>query len=684
MRIAALFIALPLISQAFRPPFQSTVKPSQASFFSQRVYPAFERAECRSCHNSNGVASGTRLRFPPSDAGAAAVEVFGLKLSTLVNREAPVSSLLLRKPTLQVSHAGGERIRRGSPEEVALREWVDYLASTPTAELRSLAERLEAPRQAGSRRTALRRLTHAQYNNTVRDLLGDFTRPADQFPQEDYLNGFTNQVEGQSIPPLLAEAYTTAAEKLAANALRHGDTNKLIPCQPVNASDTNCRDRFIITFGKRAFRRPLIDAEIRKYAALFSSSSEENPDFNGRAKLVVEAMLQSPAFLFHLEEGPDGKWLQYGVASRLSYFLWDTMPDGQLFQAAEAGDLKDADGIRKVATWMLDRPEAKRALENFLAQWMRFDRVLGSARNVRRYPDFGASLLSAMTQETRHLFNHLVWNDKSFMEFFSSDYTFVSARLAQLYEIETPAQDFDMVKYPPASKRAGVLGHAGLLTLTGNPNETSPTARGLFVREHFLCQNVPPPPPGVDTTLPALNGEKPMTTMDRLAAHTQNRSCSGCHNLIDPIGSGLEGFDNIGRQRETFSVKVERQRDSVTNAPREPQQVELPLNTSGFIQGIPDSKFTNGAQLGSILARSEICQKCVVKQIFRYAVGRHETEADDRVLDELFQSFRQSQFRFRHLLMAILTSDSFLGRSTSGARNVTSASRIHSEERKPQ
>jgi hypothetical protein len=671
VRIAALSLGVPLAALALQAP---------SSLFVERVYPALERAECRSCHNSNGVASGTRLRFPPSDADRATAEAFGLGLSSLIDRQDPKSSLLLRKPTLQMPHAGGERIRKGSSEEASLREWVNHLASVPEADLRASIARLGGSRTKSGQPTALRRLTHAQYNNTVRDLLGDFTRPADHFPQEDYLNGFTNQVEGQTVPPLLAEAYTTAAEKLAANAFRHGEATRVIPCKPKTANDAVCRDRFIRDFGGRAFRRPLTGGEVRKYAALFDETDLGKLDFNGRAKLVVEAMLQSPAFLFHLEEGPAGRWRQYGVASRLSYFLWDTMPDEQLFQAAQAGELKDAAGVKRVAAAMMKRPEAKRALENFLAQWLRFDRVLASARNVRRYPDFGPSLLSAMTQETRHLFNHLVWNDKNFMEFFKGDYTFVSARLAQLYGLEAPAQDFDLVKYPAASKRAGVLGHAGFLTLTGNPNETSPTARGLFVREHFLCQVVPPPPPGVDTTLPALDGEKPMTTRERLALHTTNKSCSGCHNLIDPIGSGLEGFDNIGRGRDKVVVTLQQQRDAVTNATRQPQRFELPLDTSGFIQGIAESNFSTAAQLGNILAESPVCQTCMVKQIFRYAVGRHETDADERDLNELYKLFKTSGFRFQSLLLALVSSGSFLGEEGPDGRSVTSTKLIGSRK----
>jgi hypothetical protein len=634
---------------------------AQDRLFVEKVYPVLEKAECRMCHNENGVSSATRLLFPTAEASEEAVRAFGLQLGNLVDRANPDQSLLLRKPTARIAHTGGERIRKDSAEEALLRQWVEYLARMSDADRTAALGKAGSSQPKPGRPGNLRRLTHTQYNNTVRDLLGDLTRPADHFPQEDYLNGFTNQVEGQSIPPLLAESYTVAAEKLAANAFRRGDTNGLVPCKPAGVNDTACRDQFLKRFGLRAFRRPLSPAESRGYAGLFAAAAAEKKDFYAGARLVIEAMLQSPSFLFHLEEGTDAQRRAYGAASRLSYFLWDTMPDDALLRAAEAGELKDTEGIRRVARRMMDTPQARRALDAFLAQWMRFDRVMASARNVRRISDFGPSLLSAMTEETRHLFNHLVWNDRNFMELFNADYTFVSARLAQLYGFDAPPQDYAMLKYPAGSHRAGVLGHAGFLTLTGNPAETSPTSRGLFVREQFLCQHVPPPPPGVDTNLPATSAEKPMTTRERLAIHTTNQSCVGCHSLIDPIGLGLEGFDNIGRYREKLVFQSREERDSVTNQRRQTQTVELVLDTKGSIQGIPNSQFSTPAELGNILSNDPTCQRCVVKQIFRYAVGRHEVLADQPHLDALFAGFRNSGFRFRGLLLDIVTSEPFLG-----------------------
>ena len=268
-KIAAIVIAISATLPAQQP----------AGIFSSKIYPMLESAKCRMCHNDNGVASATRLLFPPEESNPEAIEAFGLKLSALVDRKNPEESLLLRKPTARMEHGGGPRIVAGSPREETLRQWVQQLARMPEADLRTALDRLGGSQKKTAKAGAMRRLTHSQYNHTVRDLLGDFTRPADQFPQEDFLNGFTNQVEGQSVSPILAEAYTVAAEKLAANAFRRGDSTGIIPCKPASASDIACRDRFIRDFGLRAFRRPLTIEETRAYQAMFGRAASAQSSF---------------------------------------------------------------------------------------------------------------------------------------------------------------------------------------------------------------------------------------------------------------------------------------------------------------------------------------------------------------------------------------------------------------------
>ncbi len=527
---------------------------------------------------------------------AAEIAAFGVRLAALMDRGNPEQSLLMRKPTNRVPHTGGERIHPGSEEEKALRAWIAYVTSLPEDRIRAAA----AAGPGNTQSFVVRRLTHSQYNHTVADLLGDQTRPADQFPQEDYINGFTNQAEGQSIPPLLAEAYNHAAEKLARNAFRGGDRNHLIPCVAKSAADAVCGQRFVREFGRRAFRRPLIDREVKRYEKLFALEAAAAKDFTAGAQLVVEAMLQSPSFLLHVEQGPGGEFDSYRAASRLSYFLWDTMPDEALFSAAAAGQLRTREQIEAQTRRMLDDARAKQSMDEFLAQWLRFDSLRNTIRDRRLFPEFSAELVAAMAEETRHLFHHLVWEDGNFMELFSARYSFLNNDLAQLYGLPTPGQDFGRVDFPADSKRSGILGQGTFLALTSKPSDTSPTERGKFVREHFLCQVIPPPPPGVNTNLPPVTDAKPLTNRERLQFHLASPTCAGCHVLVDPIGLGFENFDADGKYREKQKVVIYPTFDEIKNKVKtKPTEYQLDVDTKAFVKGVPNSEFSSPKELGS-------------------------------------------------------------------------------------
>jgi hypothetical protein len=293
-------------------------------------------------------------------------------------------------------------------------------------------------------------------------------------------------------------------------------------------------------------------------------------------------------------------------------------------------------------------------MEEFLAQWMRFDGVLSATRDRRRFSDFSTVLSGAMVEETRRLFNHLVWEDKNFMEFFTADYTFVNSDLARLYGLPEPAEEYARVSYPANSGRAGVLGHGSFLVVTSNPSETSPTSRGLFVRNQFLAHEVPAPPAGVNTSLPELTVDAPQTNRQRLAVHLNSESCASCHRLIDPIGLGFEQYNPIGVFEEKMVVRSGSRREGTATT------VELPLDTSAHIQGLENSAFSTPKELGRILADNKSCQKCIVKKLFRYAFGRAETQNDEPVIEKMFARFRDSGFRFQELVVALVTSDLFL------------------------
>ena len=308
------------------------------------------------------------------------------------------------------------------------------------------------------------------------------------------------------MPPLLVEAYSTAAEKLALNAFRAGDVNGLIPCKPASAADVKCRDQFVRVPSVCApFAGRCAIANCVRYAAAFSAQARAAGKFLEGARVVVEAMLQSPKFpVSHWKPGRTGSSADYAIASRLSYLLWDTMPDKALLDAAAKGELRTAEGRERVgAADARQSAGPRRRSDEFFNQWLRFDRVLNAVKESRRFPEFTPELAAAMVEETRRLLEHLVWDNAQF-------HGVAHGRL-QLPELRSGGA----VQASPASGRVRTGAFSGRCRAARDcsarhrswrrppgPLETSPTARGIFVREQLLCQHVPPPPPNVNTNLP--------------------------------------------------------------------------------------------------------------------------------------------------------------------------------------
>src|SRR6478736_4517139 len=297
------------------------VRAADESYFARTLYPLLHEAQCIRCHSDNGVASESSLEFPRADASEARITAFGLSLIDLVDARKPTESLLIQKPTRRVKHTGGQRIQPGSDTEKALQTWIDYLAGLSTDQLRAARQRTSAAEKQIAKKPTVRRLTHSQYDHAVRDLLGDQIQPASSFLKEDFISGFKNQVEGQGISPLLAEAYGKAAERLAGAAFRGGDQRGLVPGKPASINDAELAEKFVRQFGLKAFRRPLGADEIKLYTALCLEEAARGQDFYDGTAIVVEAMLQSPHFLFRIERGGDN--VQYEIVSRLAFFLWD-------------------------------------------------------------------------------------------------------------------------------------------------------------------------------------------------------------------------------------------------------------------------------------------------------------------------------------------------------------------------
>jgi len=499
---------------------------------------------------------------------------------------------------------------------------------------------------AGS--SPMRRLTRFEYNNTVRDLLGDTTEPARDFAPEEQALGFNNNASVLTVSPVLAEQYMTAAEGLAARAAQN--LPALLPCDP--SDQQGCGRRFIESFGKRAWRRPLQPDEVDRLYAVFNQA-RTTYDFSTGIQMAMQVMLQSPAFLYRVETGllPEGgaayaRLTGWEMASRLSYMLWSSMPDDALLAAAEAGQLSTADQIAVQARRMLADPKARQAVANFHQQWLKLDKIDRLEKDATVFPSFQPELRPLLRAETATFIDFVIWDDRGDLQtLLSASYSFRNSALSQFYGEPGPSGDtFQRVELNPA-RRLGILTHAGILALTSKSNQTSPVQRGKFVREQLLCDQLPPPPPGVAATPPAL--DPTLTTRQRFAAHSQNPACAGCHQLMDPVGFGLENFDGVGKWRA--------------------EENGIAIDASGTVINSDVGAYSGPTDLAQKLATSDKVRACAVTQWFRFGYGRGETDDDRCSMRALKTQFAASGYNIRELLLALTQTDAFLYRKIEGS-----------------
>ncbi|HSN96796.1 MAG TPA: DUF1592 domain-containing protein [Candidatus Nanopelagicales bacterium] len=504
----------------------------------------------------------------------------------------------------------------------------------------------------------IRRMTRFEYNNTVRDLLGDDTAPASSFAPEEEVLGYNNQAAALGVTQLLAEQYMKAAEQIAARATL--DLARLIPgCDPAVQGADACGDQFIRSFGRRAFRRPLEPAEIERFAGLFAWGQAEYDVATG-IQLVIQAMLQSPHFLYRVELGmPDPveadivQLSPYEIASRLSYLLWSSMPDDALLDAAEAGRLGTPEEIEAEARRMLEDPRARAAVLDFHRQWLEIKHVESITKDPATNPAYRDELRPLWLAETEAFVEHVVFEDPAgdLGTLLTAPYSFMNAELAAFYGSSVasgPAGEaFERVELDPA-RRAGVLTHASMLASHAKPNQSSPIHRGKFVRERLLCELIPPPPNDIAIVVPEV--ETGATTRERFAQHRSEPGCFHCHQLMDPTGYTFEHYDAIGQWRD--------------------EEQGLPVDATGEIV---ESRSANGSFDGAIelahhLAESEQVRSCVVSQWFRYGYGRAEQKEDRCSMDQLQQAFAESGYNIKGLLVALTQTDSFRYRRQGGAQ----------------
>lgn len=496
-----------------------------------------------------------------------------------------------------------------------------------------------------------RLLTRAQYNNSIRDLFGgrlnrDYAKP---FPPENQVLGFGTNAEFHRASPLLAEKQMTVAEAISDDALPL--LGEWLPCS-VTTADRSCAESFVDDFGLRAFRRPLTADERERMLGLFDRSVARD-GFSGAVRLLVQAFLQSPQFLYRFEsgatpvsEGEPGpvafQPTEYELASRLSYLLWNTMPDDALFGAAQAGLLSNAEGLLDQARRMLDDPRTREGVADFYRQFLKLDRLKGVARDLDGMPtNLGDSWRYSLDYFTGHVFTEDGGNLRALL---TSPTVFLNDALAPLYGVAvpeglSPGQFFRMDM--GVDNRAGLLTQPALMALYAHPDQSAPIQRGVFVRDAVLCQPAPPPPPTVNNNPP--DPDPSLTTRERFAVHTEEPECATCHQLIDPIGLSFEEFDQLGRYRTTENG--------------------IPVDASGAIVGVREDAiqgpFVGAVELGQRLAESVQVQQCLVTQWYRYGMGRVEQEEDLCSMKAAFDRFVAADGDMKELLLGIVASDAF-------------------------
>jgi len=499
-------------------------------------------------------------------------------------------------------------------------------------------------------RAPLRRLSNAEYRNTMSDLLGDgpsveslVTAATQTFPSETESLGFRNNADYLGVSTLTAQCYMDAA----AQFLDSIATNKtFLSCAPVPGSELDCGRTFIDNFGKRAFRRPLSNDEQAQYAGIFSKAFSSF-DFDTALRSTAFAMLNSPNFLYRVEFGAPGsepytRPSSYEMANRLSYLFWQSMPDQALFDAADAGELSTADQIKTQARRMLADPKASRLLEYF-DQWLGTDTLNTTfIRDAKLYPNLDNQLVPLLQRETRAFVSDLLATPgKSLTDLFTAQYTFANADLAKHYGLTGPTgTDFVRVDAPG---RAGVLTQ-GMLLARDKPTRTSIVRRGLKIRLDVLCEKVNAPPPNVNVNLDTTDTSG-LSQRGRLEQHRQNASCAGCHDLMDPIGVVFEGFDAVGRAR--------------TN-----DEQGQPVDTTSTLSGTEDANgaLTSPGDLGQLLAKSEEVKRCYVMKSFRFFYGRDVDTPDACSMAQLLVSFKGNAYSLSELLIALTQTDAFLYR----------------------
>jgi hypothetical protein len=504
----------------------------------------------------------------------------------------------------------------------------------------------------------LRQLTLVEYTNTVTDLLQLTSPDTSSIPPDNPVDGYTTNVASNFVTQGYIDAYSTIAAALATRVLNESYA-KVVSCQ---TQDAACTTTFLQTFGLKAFRRPLTSDEMTRYTALFDSSLTGG-SFQTGVSLAIQAMLISPNFLFRSELGTaasNGTYnlTPYETATALSYAYWGTMPDATLFAAAQAGELSTKAQIQAQAQRLMADPRGRTRIQDFFYQWMQGSRANIATPDMGTYPNLYAAsggfqniLTSMRAEEDAFVANVAFDSTKKFSELLTANYTFANDALAGYYGLTPPGSaTVAKVMIPPTSARGGLLTLGMFLLGHARTNESSPTQRGHQIRANLLCNDVPPPPPGVDPVVPA--GTPGVTGREQIQAITGSGVCETCHSLMNPIGFGLEAFDGAGAERALDNGE--------------------PVDTTGQLTGFTNSSgktitFDGARQLSNILSTYATAAQCFATNYYKYIRGFNPTGVDLGAAQQLSQNFAQNNQDLPDLFVDVSLQDSFIERRSAEA-----------------
>ena len=433
-----------------------------------------------------------------------------------------------------------------------------------------------------------------------------------------------------------------------------GDTpsrQRILTCQPASEADESyCAEEIISTLARRAFRRPLADGELTPLLKFYEAGHSAG-GFESGIQQALSRILVDPRFIYRVErdpeDRPDGEVHpvdDYELATRLSFFLWSSIPDDELLDAAAAGSLHDSETLEREVMRMLADPKADALVDNFASQWL-FLRELGSV--TPNAAGFSENLRESMARESELLFNTILRDDMSALRLLDADFTFVDERLARHYGFPgVRGSYFRRVQIPADNPRRGILGDASILTLTSVTNRTSPVIRGKWVLESVLGSPAPSPPPDVNTTLQGDDGQAvPLTVRERLEAHRANPTCASCHKIFDPIGLTLENFDMIGAWRETDGGHA--------------------IDTEA---ALTDGTALNGpASLReALLERSDAFVTTLAEKLFTYALGRRVEYYDMPTIRAIVRNAADDDYHMSAFILGVAESEPFRTRVKGG------------------